>query len=51
MGMAAFRINDEERQARGSEATEQVAECPTPELEAEATKAATVTAKKSTSKG
>lgn len=51
MGMAAFRVNDEERQAREAEATEQVAECPMPASEPEAPKATTVTAKKTTAKG
>lgn len=53
MGMAAFRINEEERQAREAGAAEQVAECPmpTPEPESEAPKATTVTAKKTTAKG
>jgi hypothetical protein len=57
MGMAAFRVNDEERRAREAGAAEQVAECPmptpeaAPEPEAEAPKATTVTAKKTTAKG
>lgn len=53
MGMAAFRVNDEERRAREAGAAEQVAECPvpTPEPEAEAPKATTVTAKKTAAKG
>jgi hypothetical protein len=51
MGMAAFRVNEEERQAREAEAAEQVAECPMPAPEpAEAPKATTVTAKKTTAK-
>lgn len=57
MGMAAFRVNDEERRAREAGAAEQVAECPmpapeaAPEPEPEAPKATTVTAKKTTAKG
>lgn len=53
MGMAAFRVNDEERQTLGAQAVEQAAEDPKPEQEpeAEAPKATTVTAKRSTSKG
>lgn len=52
MGMAAFRVNEEERLAK-EEAAAQAAECPMPEPQAESEepKATTVTAKKSTSKG
>lgn len=46
MGMAAFRISEEERQAREAQASEVAPECPMPEPEPEATKTATVAAKK-----
>lgn len=49
MGMAAFRINDEERRALEAEAAEQVAECPISAVdEPEPKKTTTVTAKKPT---
>jgi hypothetical protein len=53
MGMAAFRINEEEREAREAEATEQAAECSVPAAEPESKKTTTVTAKKpvATAKG
>lgn len=53
MGMAAFRVNEEERQAREENAADKAAESPAPkpQAEAEAPKATTVTAKKSISKG
>jgi hypothetical protein len=54
MGMAAFRVNDEERRALEAEAAEQVAECPMPTAdEPEPKKTTTVTAKKpaATAKG
>lgn len=48
MGMAAFRINEEERQALEAQASEVTPECPMPEPEPEpeAAKTATVAAKK-----
>lgn len=49
MGMAAFRVNDEERLAREAGSVDKAEECPTPEPEEP--KATTVTAKKTTSKG
>ena len=49
MGMAAFRVNEEERLALEAESTQKVEECPMPEPEE--SKATTVTAKKTVSKG
>lgn len=45
MGMAAFRVNEEERQAREA-SVEETPECPMPDPEPK--KTTTVTAKKST---
>ena len=53
MGMAAFRVNEEERQAIAEEATEKVADTQKPEPEPESPKTTTVATKKpaATSKG
>jgi hypothetical protein len=51
MGMAAFRVNEEERLGKEEKAVDQAAESTEPKPEAEAPKATTVTARKTTSKG
>lgn len=49
MGMAAFRVNEEERLALEAESANKAEECPVPEPEEP--KATTVTARKTVSKG